>query len=159
MNSIDFDRLQSLEDAQKDPTPAGPGVPVELWGDIAFRALHPDMADRHEFRDALRVANSLVRSEAGGIEWQELADKTVPTLVTSGQALTPDQVRTLGIVVDRLAFRALDNPSGVTQETAGDASYTQSPSQGMGLRLTANERREIRRAAGLSRTRTLYVSA
>ncbi|MFF2123711.1 hypothetical protein ACFVXH_40920 [Kitasatospora sp. NPDC058184] len=59
----------------------------------------------------------------------------------------------------RVAMRVFTNPLAMTGETIGDYQWQRSPADGLGLRLSAMERRELRRAAqGGSGTRVVFVT-
>ncbi|WP_030687908.1 hypothetical protein [Streptomyces sp. NRRL B-1347] len=56
----------------------------------------------------------------------------------------------------RIIARTVANPNQITQESAGDGSHSFSPNQGMGMRLTAAERKELARICG-EQSRTVWL--
>lgn len=98
------------------------------------------VADEDETRAvaALIDASALVRSEAGK-NW--VTTDTPPQLAAD----LPDIIVVVTLAAARRAF---ENPTGITQKTAGDVSISYASRSNAAVFLTADECQQIRRAVG-----------
>lgn len=86
-----------------------------------------------------------------------LADASALVEEVAGGAITSPPA-TLVPLVCEVARRAFDNPAGLRGETIGDYTWRVGES-GSGVYLTANERRTVRRAAGVLGVGSLTMSS
>ena len=110
--------------------------------------LEPDELDDDARAAAvLEDASAAVRAAADGTSWVDENNTLVDV---------PDRVVTVTLAV---ALRAYQNPTGATQKTAGDASISYGARSGSAVYLTREERRDVRRAAGISGMSSTWVES
>lgn len=109
-------------------------------------SLDPESADGARAQAALDDASALIRAEAGK-DWLDEAGALAADL--------PVIVQQIALAV---ALRAYRNPDGATQTSIGDVSISFSGRGGVGsVYLTADERRAIRKAAGVATVKSVAL--
>lgn len=105
--------------------------------DFALRLGGIAAADEDRAQAALNDASALIRAEAVSEDWVD---------DDGGLEEVPDVIVTICVAV---AIRAFRNPDGVRQETIGNYSVAYADTT-TAVYLTHGERREIRRAVGIT---------
>ncbi|WP_328297425.1 hypothetical protein OG389_06040 [Streptomyces sp. NBC_00435] len=122
-----------------------------------FLALYPHLEEqvkKERYAALYRIAEGVLQAEAPVVDFGDWPGVRYQSAMAKPEAGYRGAMHNL---MNRLIARSVANPNQITQQSTGDASYSVSPGNGMGMRLTAAERQELARIFG-QQFRTVWLA-